>query len=213
MDENIAGIQKNYDRIAAEYARRLFHELAGKPRDRELLDRFATEVKDCGRICDMGCGPGEVARYLRNQGAEVFGLDLSTGMIEQARRLNPDIPFQPGNMLALDLPDASLAGIAAFYAIVNTPREFLSTVFREMKRVVQPNGLLLLAFHVGEDVEHVEELFEQKVSMDFFFFTSEEIGTYLETEGWIVEEITERPPYAPEVEYQSHRSYIFARKP
>ncbi|HET6218015.1 MAG TPA: class I SAM-dependent methyltransferase, partial [Acidobacteriaceae bacterium] len=51
----------------------------------------------------MGCGPGHVARYLRNAGVTVFGLDLSTGMLEQARQLNPDISFREGNMLALEL--------------------------------------------------------------------------------------------------------------
>jgi hypothetical protein len=35
----------------------------------------------------------------------------------------------------------------------------------------------------------------------------------LETAGLVVEEVIEREPYAPEVEYQSPRAYIFARKP
>jgi len=29
----------------------------------------------------------------------------------------------------------------------------------------------------------------------------------------VIEKIVEREPYAPEVEYQSRRAYIFARKP
>jgi SAM-dependent methyltransferase len=112
-------VRESYDRLAEEYARRIFDELQHKPLDRELLDRFAAEVRGLGEICDMGCGPGHVARYLRDAGATVFGLDLSPGMLEQARSLNPGIPFREGNMLALDLPDGALAGIAAFYAIVN----------------------------------------------------------------------------------------------
>ena len=44
-------------------------------------------------------------------------------MLEQARLLNPDIPFQQGNMLALsEIADGSFAGIAAFYSIVHIPR-------------------------------------------------------------------------------------------
>jgi hypothetical protein len=37
-----------------------------------------------------------------------------------------------GNMVALDLEDRILAGIAAFYAIVNILKEYLPLVFREM---------------------------------------------------------------------------------
>jgi hypothetical protein len=48
--------------------------------------------------------------------------------------------------------------------------------------------------------------------MDFLFFQPPKIKLCLEAEGFVVEEIIEREPY-PEVEYQSHRAYIFARKP
>jgi ubiquinone/menaquinone biosynthesis C-methylase UbiE len=161
----------------------------------------------------MGCGPGHIARYLRDAGLTVFGLDLSPGMLEQARQLNPDISFREGNMLALDLQDGALAGIAAFYAIVNIPKESLPTVFREMGRVLQPGGLLLLAFHTGDDVLHEVELWGRPISMDFFLFQLSTIRQYIEVAGFVIEGIIEREPYAPEVEYQSRRAYILARKP
>ena len=49
--------------------------------------------------------------------------------------------------------------------------------------------------------------------MDFFVFQPSETRQYLEADGLVVEETIEREPYAPEVEYQSRRAYIFARKP
>ena len=151
-DNRTQSIRESYDRLADEYARRIFNELQHKPLDRELLDRFVVSVVGGGEVCDMGCGPGQVARYLRDAGATVFGLDLSPKMLEQARQFNPDITFREGNMLFLDLPDGTLAGIAAFYAVVNIPKESLPTVFREMQRVLQPGGLLLLAFHSGDEI-------------------------------------------------------------
>lgn len=53
----------------------------------------------------MGAGPGHVAKYLHELGANVFGLDLSPKMIEIARKMNPGIRFQIGDMLAPDIPD------------------------------------------------------------------------------------------------------------
>ena len=210
-DNTLQSIRQNYDRLADEYARRLFNELEQKPFDRELLDRFAAEVAGQGHVCDMGCGPGHVARYIRDAGAAVFGLDLSPGMLEQARRLNPDLSFREGNMLALDLEDGALAGITAFYAIVNIPPDSLPLVFQEMARVMRPGGLLLLAFHTGDQVTHEHELWGRPLSMDFFLLQPLKIRRYLEGAGLSVEEIIERGPYAPEIEYQSHRAYIFAR--
>ena len=188
-------------------------ELQNKPLDQELLNRFASEVKGRGEVCDMGCGPGQVTRYLRDAGVTVFGSDLSPGMLEQARRLNPDIRFREGNMLALELEDQSLVGITAFYAIVNLPEESLPLIFREMQGVLQPGGLLLLACHVGEKVVHVQEMWEQPVAMEFFFFQPSALRRYIEAAGLEIEEVIERGPYAPEVEHQSQRAYIFARKP
>ena len=212
-DDITPPIRDSYDRLADEYARRIFNELQHKPLDRQLLDRFAAEVAGRGEVCDMGCGPGHVARYLRDIGATVYGLDISPRMLEEARQLNPDISFREGNMLALDIPDRTLAGIVAFYAIVNISKEFLPLVFRQMVRVLQPGGLLLLAFHTGDETLHDEELRDRSISMDFFLFPTLEIRGVLEAAGFAIEEVIERRPYAPEVEYQSRRAYIFARKP
>lgn len=209
-DETTRLIRESYDRIADEYASRIFHELQHKPLDRELLTRFAREVGG-GPICDIGCGPGHVTRYLRDLGASVFGLDLSPQMIRLARKLNPHISFREGDMMALSLPNGAVAGIVAFYAIVNIPERFLASVFREMKRVLQPDGRLFLAFHVGNETIHREELWSIPISMDFFLFLPQTIRSCLEEQGLVVDEVVERGPYAPDVEYQSQRAYIFAR--
>lgn len=89
-------VGERYDRLAQEYARRIFDELLHKPLDRERLARFAAAVRGSGEVSDMGCGPGRVARHLRVAGATLFGLGLAPGMLEQARRLNSGLPFRKG---------------------------------------------------------------------------------------------------------------------
>lgn len=205
-------IRDNYDRVADEYARRIFDELRNKPLDRQLLERFASATAGSGLLCDIGCGPGHVGRYLHDAGAEVFGVDLSPAMLGKARELNPGMQFRRGNMLALDLPDHSLAGITAFYAIVNLPPDALPTAFRELHRVLQPDGLLLLAFHIGSEARHLTEFLDRPVDLDFYFFQPEGIRSMLEEAGFAIDEIVERDPY-PEVEHPTRRAYIFARKP
>lgn len=71
-DDSIHLIRESYDHLADEYARRIFTELQHKPFDRELLNRFAAEVSGRDEACDMGCGPGHVARYLRDAGTSVL---------------------------------------------------------------------------------------------------------------------------------------------
>ena len=208
----LAALQASYDRVAPEYVRRISDELQYKPLDRELLDRFAGAVRPRGIACDMGCGPGQVARYLHERGADVVGVDLSPLMLAEARRLNPDIPFVQGNMLALDVPAASWAAIAAFYSIIHVPRPDVATVLREFKRVLQPGGLLLLAFHSGDETRHLDEWWGQPVDVDFLFFTPDEMRAYLHEADFDVDWLVERAPYDG-VEAPTQRAYIFARAP
>jgi SAM-dependent methyltransferase len=212
-ESRTSGLQKSYDRVAIDYARHIYHELEGKPLDREILNRFAALPRGQGIVCDMGCGPGHIARFLAGQGVDMIGVDISPGMLTQARILNPDIPFHHGDMLALDEKDGTWAGIVAFYSIIHIPREQVLTALGEFWRVLMPGGWLLLAFHLGDQEIHETELWEHEISLDYWFFESEEMTGYLEQAGFRVAEVIEREPYAPEVEYQSRRAYVLAQKP
>ena len=209
----LSDYQSSYDRIAEEYAARIAGELEHKPLDRMLLDEFAARVKGAGPVCDLGCGPGHVARYLHDRGVEVFGIDLSPGMVEQARKLNPAIEFRQGNMLALDVEDGAWAAIVAFYSIVHIPKTDILQALREMSRVLRAGGLLFLATHIGIDVLHERNCWGHQVSLDFVLYGRKEVERYLAFAGFAIEDSLERDPYAPEVEYQSRRAYIRARKP
>jgi SAM-dependent methyltransferase len=200
---------EGYSRVAAEYARHYFHELDHKPFDRLQLERLAAETRAKGPLCDMGCGPGEVARFLKDLGADVLGVDLSTGMVAEAARLSPDIPFYQGNMLALDVPESSWAGIAAFYSLIHIPRPQIVSALRELGRVLKPGGVLLLSFHIGSETVHTQEWWGHTVTIDFNFYQPAEMEAWLAQAGYGRVETLLREPY-PEVEHQSRRAYLFA---
>jgi SAM-dependent methyltransferase len=203
-------VQTTYDALAAEYAAHLSDELSGKPFDRSLLDRFAERMRGAGPVCELGCGPGHVARYLHDRGVGVWGLDLSARMIEQARRLHPAVTFREGDMLALDVPDASLAGVVSFYAIVHLPPEALTSAFGEVKRVLRPGGAMVVAFHIGDEIVRPGELWGIPVSLEWRFLKTADVVRSLGEAGLTVEEVVEREPYEG-VEHASRRAYVTAR--
>ena len=203
---------KAYDAVADDYVANIYGELKDKPLDRELLDRFADTVREQGPVCEVGCGPGQIARYLHDRGVEISGIDLSAGMVERAQRLNPGIAFRQGDMAALDAPDGSWAAIVLFYSIIHIPREEVVAVLRELRRTLQPGGLLFLAFHLGNETIHRDEWWGHAVSVDYLLFTTAEMTGYLRQAGFEVVDIRERDPY-PDVEHPSRRSYMVARKP
>jgi len=203
----------NYDPIAGVYAEHFYRELEHKPFDREFLDRFAGRMRERGPACDLGCGPGQIGRYLRDRGvAKVIGLDRSRGMLKEAARLNPDIPFMQGDMHALGIRASALGGIAACYSIIHACRDRVVHVLSEMKRVLCANGELLISFHLGEGVVRVAEFHGHAVDLEATLFTTDEMSAYLGAAGFAIEKTAERDPY-PDIEYQGRRAYILACNP
>ena len=194
-----------YDRVAAPYGEQFFDELARKPFDRELLDRFAARLSGRGLVCDVGCGPGHVGRYLAERGVDVFGLDLSPGMVALARRLNPSMRFEQGDLRAQRLPDASLAGIVAFYSLIHLERTEIVSALTELARVLVHAGPILIAFHGGDGEVHADDWFGCGVSIDAALYRPTDMAAAMEQAGFRVESITTRAPY--DFEYQSTRAY------
>jgi hypothetical protein len=65
---------------------------------------------------------------------------------------------------------------------------------------------------IGQEIKHLDEWWGKKVSLDFLFFETREMKSYLTTAGFGLEEIIERDPYPEAIEYPSRRAYIFAKK-
>ena len=204
-------VRGSYDSAAEAYAEHLAGELAHKPLDRHLLNRFAEEMRSRGVVADLGCVPGHDARYLHEQGVTVLGIDLSPKMVACATRLNPGLEFRVDDMTRLAMPAASLAGVVAFYAIVHFDASELGAIMDEMRRVLAPGGLALISFHVGDQIVHVEDLFGAPVFLDFHFHAPATVIDALRSSELTVIEHVEREPYAG-VEYPSRRCYLLARR-
>ncbi len=185
MTEEKSEIEKSYDRVVKQFVAELFDELQRKPFDRELLDQFAKTVEGQGKVCEIGCGPGQIARYLQDRLVSMCGVDLSAEM--------------------------ALAGIVCFYAIIHLEREDVPRALSEMHRVLKPGGRLLMSFHGGEGELHRDQWYDMPVSIDICLFEREEMSDHLEAAGFEVERIVDREPY--ESEYPTRRVYAFGRKP
>jgi SAM-dependent methyltransferase len=151
-DDWLANARTSYDTVAVSYADHVRDALAGEPYLRASLALFADQVRAAGGgpVADVGCGPGHVTAHLDKLGVDAFGIDLSPVMIDVARRDHPDLRFEVGSMTDLDLADASVAGLLAFWSLVHVPDDAVPTVFRHFQRVLRPGGPLLVGFHVGD---------------------------------------------------------------
>lgn len=148
----LADTRTSYDTVAASYADQVRNLLDETPYERAVLALFADLVRATGGgpVADVGCGPGRITAHLSELGVDTFGIDLSPAMIESARREHPGLRFEVGSMTDLDLSDASMAGLVAWYSLIHIPDDEIGSVLTHFRRVLRPGGPLVLSFHVGD---------------------------------------------------------------
>jgi SAM-dependent methyltransferase len=198
-----------YDALAEDYTEMVRTDLDTRPLERAVLGAFAEIAQGSGPTAELGCGPGRIAAHLHSLGVDVFGVDLSPAMVAIARRSYPGLRFDEGSMTALDLKDASLGGIVAWYSVIHTPPEDLPAVFAEFHRVLAPGGHLLAAFQVGDEPLHLDRPFGHPVSLDFNRLRPDRVTELLAQAGLTVTARMEREPYENE---KVPQAFLLARK-
>ncbi|CAM5658572.1 methyltransferase [Streptomyces avidinii] len=207
-------VRASYDAVAADYARLLGTELAGKPLDRAVLAAFAECVRgeDPSRaraVADLGCGPGRITAHLDGLGVRAFGVDLSPAMVAVARRTYPGLRFEVGSMGALDIADGVLGGVLAWYSTVHTPPSELTPLFAEFARVLAPGGYALIAFKAGDEKIRLEHAYGHPVDLDVYRTPPDRIAALLTASG-----LTERARLirAPDPHEKSPQAFLMAQK-
>jgi SAM-dependent methyltransferase len=202
----------SYDAVADRYALEIGDELVHKPLDRGLLRALVEAVGTSGEYADIGCGPGHVSRFLADLGASVTGIDLSPAMIARAREVVPDVKFQTGDMTALDCADGSFDAIVAFYSLIHLDDPLIGRACYEFARVLRPGGHALVAFHEGDESQHVSDWWGHEVDLDVRFLSEAAISARLTGAGLQIEAMLRRAPYVG-YEVDTTRVYLQARKP
>ncbi|MEU9320505.1 class I SAM-dependent methyltransferase [Streptomyces sp. NPDC048295] len=103
-----------------------------------------------GLVAELGCGPGYLTAHLLELELDAFGVDLSPVMIDLAGKTYPDLRFEIGSTDAPDLADGRLQGIMSWYSVIHTPPQGVPRYSTEFRRVLAPEGTLLLAFFESE---------------------------------------------------------------
>ena len=112
--------------------------------DRLWLRALLKVIRRCGAhdIVDMATGTGDVALAMarRIPGVSVTGLDLSEGMLAEARRKagGAAVTFRQADCLATGLPDECADAVTVAYGVRNFAD--IAAGYREMARILRPGG-------------------------------------------------------------------------
>jgi SAM-dependent methyltransferase len=111
----------------------------------------ATHFSTPGRLIDLGCGTGRLARHFGPKGFAYLGVDLSDDMLERARAAaGVAAEFRNANLVDLaGIPDESFDYAACLYSTLGMVRGDANrrAALATAARVVKPGGMLVLHVH------------------------------------------------------------------
>ena len=203
-------VRETYDAVAEAYFEKLGDELIDKPFDVWLLERIAG-LAEPNPLVDVGCGPGHIAGFLADTGAQVSGVDLSPAMIAVANREFPDLDFSVGSLSTLLRPRtaAGWGAVLAWYSLVHLAGSELGPAVVALARTLASGGVLAVALHVGDEVRHVTELVGEPVDLDFVQHDPAQVLAAFTAAGLTQVEWYRRGPVATEA--QTERLYVLGR--
>lgn len=146
MDEISNLVEQSYNKIAVEYYRhRNINKFNGE------LEKFVSLLSDEAHVLDVGCGAGiPTARFLVKKGITVTGIDLSTTMLDLARKNVPNGEFIRMDMNKLKFSENTFDGIVSVFALFHVPRKKHFEVIKNFFKIIKPGGILLINIGVSE---------------------------------------------------------------
>jgi SAM-dependent methyltransferase len=129
--------QVDYDLIAPSYNRRFS---GGGRQGIDVALRSLAASSGAGRILEVGCGTGHWLASLHPVSGQLYGLDLSAGMLAQARQWEEVLSLVRGRAGQIPLPDASIDLVCCVNAIHHFQQQ--AGFVAEARRVLRPGGVL-----------------------------------------------------------------------
>ncbi len=181
-----------YDKVAPLYdafMKRLF------PIGEKGRERIVEELR-AGSVLDVACGTGTLLAMAREKRLECYGVDLSQGMIDQAKIKLPDAEFKQGSYYDIPYPDDTFDHVVETNALSGVGID-AQMALSEMIRVCKPGGKVIIADWPTPEKETFRERLFMRLASWNDDFPQDYRGVF------------EGLGYEPEEEISDHRYHLF----
>jgi len=126
----------------------------GERRLRSAVIEKMTPLQDC-RILEMCCGTATLSLMAAENGASVYGLDITHGMLnvaqEKARNKGARLGLIQTDAISMPFKEKVFDRVVASMGLHEIPFDATRGVLKEIKRVLKDNGrFVIFDYHQGE---------------------------------------------------------------
>ena len=186
-------IYQRWQESASNYGKSVLEELKNPDSKWRKFLKEKANVKDGMKILEPGCGPGFISITLAGKGREVYGIDISDYMIEEARKnsefMHSNALFQVMSGMDLEFDDSTFDMVISRNVVwtLEDPEQ----AYREWVRVLKQGGELIVFDAAWNREYHDKAVMERKkelrrlagVSQEPEYFCSKELGLQLDQQS------------------------------
>ncbi len=145
-------------------------------------------IKKCvsGKILDAGCGPGIYTDFLIKKGFNVTSIDLSEGMLKEAKKRVPNGRFYKMSITNLKLKAKEFDGIFCSAVFLHLDDKEVCTSLKEFSRILRKEGLLFLSTKKGK--KETVKVYPDGTKKFIHFYPKKKIEDFVKKAGFFVEE-------------------------
>ncbi|HXY73153.1 MAG TPA: class I SAM-dependent methyltransferase [Actinomycetota bacterium] len=151
-------MSSGFDPYSASYRETVQRSISFSGRDVDFFSELkarhlvATAARTVGKpsrldVLDVGCGVGITDGHLRGAFRSLSGVDVSEGMLREARRMNPENRYDSYDGASLPHPANSFDVAFAISVLHHVPMGERDAFCTEMARIVRPGGIVAIFEH------------------------------------------------------------------
>jgi len=183
---------KTYDRLSRYYDlfMKYFFPIGEKGREK-IIEKLTH-----GSVLDVACGTGTLLEMAKKKGLVCYGIDISEGMLAQAKGKVPYTEFRQASYYEIPYPEGSFDYVVATNALSG---DFIDArkVLLEMIRVCRSGGWV----YIAEWPKALKDTFVERLVVWFASLNDDAPKDYLE--------IIRKIGYEPEVDVLSKRYHVY----
>ncbi|MGC8940435.1 MAG: class I SAM-dependent methyltransferase [Candidatus Nanoarchaeia archaeon] len=150
-----------YSEIAKGYDELYYEEQIKKWYSAEPL----LNIKPNEKILDVGCGTGIITKQIYNKCKNVWGVDISEGMLSVAKEVRSGPNYLLSDAKNLPFQDKTFDKVVSFTMLQDLPKNEWEVALREIARVCKHKALITILKH-GKNIDDLSTLLSK-------FFTLE----------------------------------------
>lgn len=138
-------------------------------------------TKPNGRILEIGCGPGNITKYLlsKRPDFDILGIDIAPNMIELAKKNNPSARFAVMDCRQIDQISEKYDGIVAGFCLPYLSQADSRKLITDCYHLLNEGGLIYISFVEGDPIQSGFQVTSSGDRSYFYFYKLDDLKANL----------------------------------